>query len=68
MKRSNLLPAAKTITIQRKSYKKLLESLDDVSLEEIKVFLAERETAVPEEGLSEDVIARLEKRISNSNA
>lgn len=54
---------------QRARYDKLLDSLGETaSLEETKAFLAERETAEPEEGLSEDVIARLQKQISDSGS
>jgi hypothetical protein len=37
--------------------------LGEASLEKTKAFLAERKTAVPEEGLTDEMIARLEKRI-----
>lgn len=53
---------------QKANYEKLLDSLGQVSLEQTRAFLAERETAEPEEGLTEDVIARLEKRIANSGS
>ena len=53
---------------QKASYEKLLDSLGDASLETTKAFLAERETAEPEDGLTEDVIARLEKRIAESGS
>jgi hypothetical protein len=53
----------KTIKEQKASYEKLLNSLGEASLEKTKAFLAERETAEPEEGLTDDIIARLGNRI-----
>ena len=53
---------------QKASYEKLLDSLGNASLEETKAFLAERDTVDPEEGLTEDVIAQLEKRMAESSA
>lgn len=58
----------KNIKKQRASYEKLLDSLGEVFLAKTKAFLAERETVEPEEGLSEDVIARLQKRITDSES
>lgn len=49
---------------QRARYEKLLESLGQSSLEATKEFLQVRESAAPEEGLSDDVIARVETRIT----
>lgn len=46
----------KTIQEQKASYQKLLD------------FLAERETAEPEEGLTDTIIARLEERIEASGS
>jgi hypothetical protein len=53
----------KNIEEQKAGYEKLLDSLGEASLEKTKAFLAERKTAVPEEGLTDEMIARLEKRI-----
>lgn len=49
---------------QRTQYEKLLESLGQSSLEATKAFLREREMAAPEEGLSDDSIARVQARIA----
>lgn len=56
----------KTVREQKASYEKLLDTLGEASLAKTKAFLAERETAEPEEGLSDDVITRLERRIEAS--
>lgn len=58
----------KTIQERKASYEKLLDSLGDASLAKTKAFLAGRETAEPEEGLTDDIIARLEKRIEASGS
>ena len=58
----------KTVREQKASYERLLDSLGEGSLAKTKTFLAERETAEPEEGLSADVIARLQKRIADSKS
>ncbi|WP_420643054.1 hypothetical protein [Candidatus Leptofilum sp.] len=68
MKHSNPSPSTKTTEMQKASYEKLLDSLGNASLETTRVFLADRETAVPEEGITEDIIARLEKRIADSGS
>lgn len=57
-----------TVKEQQTSYEKLLDSLGEASLEQTKAFLAERETAELEEGLSKDDIAQLEKRIKASGS
>lgn len=52
---------------QQSSYRKLLETLGQPSLAATKEFLLEREMAEPEEGLSDEVIARIEGKISTAN-
>lgn len=49
---------------QRTQYEKLLESLGQSSLAATKEFLLERESAELEEGLSGDMIARVETKIT----
>jgi hypothetical protein len=51
---------------QKANFEKLLDSLGEASLATAKAFLAERETAGQEDGLTDEVIARLEKRIDAS--
>ena len=58
----------KAIGEQKASYEKLLDSLGEASLAKTKAFLAERETSEPEEGLTDDIIARLEKRIEANDS
>jgi hypothetical protein len=53
----------KSIKEQKASYEKLLDNLGEASLATTKAFLAKRETAEAEEGLTDEVIVRLEKRI-----
>ncbi|MFN2247691.1 MAG: YlcI/YnfO family protein [Candidatus Promineifilaceae bacterium] len=57
-----LLPEAR-ISEQKASYGKLLDSLGAASLETTREFLAERETAEQEDGVADDVRARLEEKI-----
>jgi len=58
----------KTVKEQKATYEKLLDSLGEASLAKTKAFLADRETAEPEESLTDEVIARLEKRIEASGS
>ncbi|MBK8901117.1 MAG: toxin-antitoxin system HicB family antitoxin [Anaerolineaceae bacterium] len=58
----------KTVREQKASYERLLDSLGEASLERTKAFLAEREPAEPDKGLTDEVVARLKKRIEESSA
>jgi uncharacterized protein (DUF1778 family) len=49
---------------QQARYEQVLASLGQPSLEAIKEFLAERETAEPEEGLTDDLVALVEAKIA----
>jgi hypothetical protein len=49
---------------QKESFDKLLESLREGTISEAKAFLAERETGELEEGLTEEMVARLEEKIA----
>lgn len=49
---------------QQASYAFLLEMLGSPSLEATKAFLAEREMAEPEEGLTDELRARIEAKIA----
>jgi uncharacterized protein (DUF1778 family) len=49
---------------QQARYEQVLASLGQPSLEATKEFLAERETADPEEGLTDDLVARVEAKIA----
>ena len=48
---------------QKADFEKLLDSLGEASLATTKAFLAERETVELEEGLTDEAVAQLEKRI-----
>ena len=49
---------------QQASFDKLISKLGTASAQEITAVLAERETVKPEAGLSQELIQRLQKRIS----
>lgn len=58
----------KAVKEQKASFEKLLDSLGEASLATTKAFLAERDSVNQEDGLTDEAIARLEKRISVSAA
>ena len=53
-----------TIAEQRTSFTALLQSLGQASFDEIEAVMAEREATEPEEGLSPQVINRLQERVT----
>lgn len=58
-----VLPDA-AVKEQRAKYDKLLQSLGEPSIQATKAFLAERESAEPESGLTDEMIARVEDKIA----
>ena len=57
--------SAETIAHQRASFTALLQSLGQASFAEIEAVMAEREVVEPEEGLSPEVVMRLQKRLAD---
>lgn len=57
----------KAIRQQRASYIALLQSLGQVSFEEIKEVLDEREEVGPENGLNPKVVEKLQNRLSKAH-
>ena len=47
---------------QKEDYERLLASLGEPSLSKTKAYLEEREVGIPEEGLTDEMIARLEEK------
>lgn len=52
---------------QRARFEKLLDELGEPSLAATKMFLSEREIAEPEEGLTDEMVARVEARTAAAN-
>jgi hypothetical protein len=53
-----------TVEYQHKRFEQILESLGEASITATEAFLAERETAEREVGLSDDIVASIEAHIA----
>ncbi len=60
-----VLPEA-TVKQQKANFEKLLDSLGDASISATKAFLAERAIGEREDGLTDEMIARLEEKMETN--
>lgn len=55
-----------TVSHQKESFEKLLDSLGDASIQATKVFLEGRDFGEQEDGLTDEIIAHLKEKIETS--